>query len=75
LQKLTPTAEVVQDLEVAGRFGEDLEVKMSLDYEPFSKLIKKFEQLQTEHPDFKLFNEKIVRNGYIQVPRDILKKL
>lgn len=75
LQKLTPTAEVVQDLGVAGRFGEDLEVKMSLDYEPFSKLIKKFEQLQTEHPDFKLFNEKIVKNGYIQVPRDILKKL
>lgn len=75
LQKLTPTTEVVHDYGVTGRFGESLDVKMSLDYEPFSKLVKNFAKLSTEHPDFKLFNEKIVKNGYIQVPRDILNKL
>ena len=75
LEKLTPTAEHVKGFDVKGRSGASLEVKMSLEYAPFEKLIKNFEKLSKECPDFKLFNEKLVKDGYIKVPREILNKL
>jgi hypothetical protein len=75
LEKLTPTAEHVKGFDVKGRSGASLEVKMSLEYAPFEKLIKNFEKLSKECPDFKLFNEKIVKDGYIKIPREILNKL
>ena len=69
LLELTPTK--VNDSSL--RHGENVELKLSLDYTPFNKLMEKFEQLSAEHPEFQLFNTELVKDGYIKVPRNIVK--
>ena len=48
---------------------------MSLNYQPFAKLMEKVEQISKENPEFHLFNKELVNNGYIKIPRNIIEKL
>lgn len=77
LAKMTPLNEhVPKTVDTSNlRVGNELEIKMSLQYVPFSKLIENFEKLSKEFPDFKLFNEKLIKDGYIKIPRTMIDKL
>jgi hypothetical protein len=71
LLKLTP----LEAPATHSRHGDNIELKMSLEYQPFSTLMNKFEKISKEHPEFQLFNTDLVSNGYIKIPREIIKKL
>lgn len=71
LLELTPVH--VED--TSKRHGASVELKMALDYVPFEKLINNFDKLSTKFPDFHLFNKDLVKDGYIKIPREIVKEL
>merc|ERR1711871_235930 len=79
LLELTPLSTHLEGTEVAEkkdlRSGTEIDIPLSLDYAPFESLLKNFEKLSEEYPDFKLFNEKLVKGGYIKIPREIINKL
>jgi hypothetical protein len=79
LLELTPLSTHLEGTEVEGavnmRSGKEIDIPLSLDYAPFESLLKNFEKLSEEYPDFKLFNEKLVKGGYIKIPREIIDKL
>ena len=77
LASLTPKKDHLEGIETKRDFdyGEEIRIPLSLDYQPLKKLINNFEKLSAECPGFKLFNEKIVENGYIKIPREIINKL
>jgi hypothetical protein len=77
LLQLTPLKSHLEGTNVnAGvRSGEQIDIPLSLEYAPFESLLKNFEKLSAEHPEFKLFNEKLVQGGYIKIPREIINKL
>ena len=75
LLHLTPQEhhmEGVTNMEHA-RSGEHIEIPIKMSYQTFEKLVTNFEKIQETHPEFQLFNEKICKNGYIQIPREVLK--
>lgn len=57
------------------RHGENVELKMALEYKPFEKLINNFEKISKVYPNFHLFNKDLVKDGYIKIPREIVKEL
>lgn len=71
LLKLTPLSAP----DTSMRYGNNVELKMSLNYQPFAKLMEKVEQISVENPEFQLFNKELVNNGYIKIPRNIIEKL
>ena len=78
LAKLTPEESHVVGTNAEGaieRVGQHLEVKMSLANPPFAQLIEKFEELAAKHPEFQLFNNNLVSDGYIKIPRNVLNNL
>lgn len=77
LASLTPKKDHLDGIDTEREFdyGEEIRIPLSLNYEPLKKLINNFEKLSEECPGFKLFNEKIVENGYIKIPREIINKL
>ena len=77
LASLTPKKAHLEGIQTKRDFdyGEEIRIPLSLDYQPLKKLINNFEKLSAECPGFKLFNEKIVEDGYIKIPREIINKL
>ena len=77
LAALTPRKEHLAGVKTTREmnFGNEIQIPLTLGYEPLKRLINNFESISREYPDFKLFNEKIVENGYIKIPREIINKL
>ena len=77
LARLTPREDHLEGIETQRpmNVGKEIRIPLSLSYEPLKKLVDNFEKISLEHPEFKLFNEKIVENGYIKIPREIINKL
>ena len=77
LLKLTPLAEHMEGIVTTANLesGNNIKVKMSLNYKPFEELLSQFEGIKKEFPDFKLFNQELVEGNHIKIPREIINKL
>jgi len=57
------------------RSGDHIEIPIQMGYQTFSNLVQNFETIQQKHPEFQLFNTSIIKDGYIQIPRDVMTTL